>query len=96
MSLIRAAQTNALNFPGKAIKGRYTGDTAMEVKIGQIWQENDRRFPDAPLRRVLKFLDDSVMLENTTGKSVGRRAFVSIARMNGKLGGYRLIQEVEQ
>lgn len=64
-----------------------------EIKIGQIWQEVDPRFPNLPHKHVIGFDDDGRVIMTTTG-AFQRKTKVRKDRFNGKRGGYALISEV--
>ena len=74
---------------------------APEIKVGQIWQEVDPRFPDRfirvesvrdwgkgiGIRRVVK--SEDMWVEAPRSRSANAKT----ERFNGKRGGYRLIEE---
>jgi hypothetical protein len=67
-------------------------DPLPDVRVGQLWQEIDPRFPDLPPRRVVHVDSDLVLLLCANEKHVS--ACVR-KRFNGRRGGYRLVQDVE-
>ena len=63
-----------------------------DVRVGQLWQEVDPRFPDLQHRRVMHVSSDLVLLTCANEKRV---SVCSRKRFNGRRGGYRLVQDVE-
>ncbi|SCB30762.1 hypothetical protein [Rhizobium lusitanum] len=65
-----------------------------EIKIGQVWQEIDPRFPNMPPKTVVGFEEGKVLL-STGGLFGKRKTKAKPERFNGKRGGYRLIKDTE-
>jgi len=62
------------------------------IRIGQIWQEVDLRFPNAPHKEVRGFTDDGRVVIGPLDR-LDRATKAQRKRFNGKPGGYRLIRE---
>lgn len=72
-----------------------SGETKQNaVRVGQIWQEVDPRFPDAPHKEVRGFSDDGRVIIGPVDRLDGARK-AKRDRFNGKRGGYRLIKDVD-
>lgn len=65
----------------------------MNVKIGQVWQDNDKRCQHAPrLLTVVGFDGDRVLCQQQNG----RLTRISESRMRPTSNGYRLVRDVQE
>lgn len=62
----------------------------MQLEIGQVWQENDPRFPALPYKTIIGFEPDGRVILTTSGVSP-RKTRAKPERFDGRRGGYRFI-----
>ena len=64
----------------------------MEVKVGQLWEDNDKRCRHAPrVLLVVELLPNGAIVENI---ATGRRRPILLRRFRPNSTGYRLIEDV--
>lgn len=61
-----------------------------EVKVGQVWQDNDNRVPERIIK-VIAIDNGQAICENTKTK---KRTKIVLTRMRPTHNGYRLVKDV--